>query len=82
MSRQLQHVVSATILGCARAKFCRKLARIGLPSFSIAGAAGAVRPLADDFIPEVLSDLAITDIAREFKCPCSSDHLWDMRVYV
>ena len=48
----------------------------------IAGATRAVTPFADDFVPEVFSDVAIVLIAGKFVISCGSNHLRNMRVYV
>src|SRR5438270_8446003 len=82
VTRQLQHVVRAAVLGCARTEFRGELPGIGLPSLPITGTAVAIRAFADDLIPEIFSDIAIMPIASQLKSARRSNHLRDMRIYM
>src|SRR5205807_8522633 len=50
--------------------------------FMIAGATSAVTPFADDFVPEIFSDVAIVLITGKFVISRGSNHLRNMRVYM
>ena len=82
MPRQLHHVVGAAALRRVGTEFGRELAGVGVPRLAVAGAAGAVRALADHFVPEIFGDIAVSPVAGEFVIPRCSDDLRDVRVDV
>src|ERR1700728_1750504 len=82
MAGQLHHVVGTGALGGVGSEFGGELARIRVPGFAVARRTSAIRTLADDFLPEIFSDVPIAPVAGEFVITGCSNRLWDVRVHM
>src|SRR5579872_1014637 len=82
MSRQLHHVVSATVFSGIGAELGCKLPGVSVPGLVIAGSTRAVTTFANNFIPEIFSDVAVVLITGKFVISCCSNHLRNMSVYM
>src|SRR5215471_14101321 len=82
MPRQLHHVVGAAAFRRAWSQLAGELAWIRVPRFTVAGSAGAIRAFAHHFIPEILRDVPIALISRQFVVAGGGDHLRNVCVYV
>src|SRR5207248_2831276 len=66
VARQFHHVVAAAAFFGVWAKLIGKFAGVGLPAFAVAGAAGAIGALRNDFVPEIIGDVAVAPVAGQF----------------
>src|SRR5690348_3499073 len=82
MARELEHVVAATAFLGPKAQILGHVAGVGQPALTVAGAAGGVRALFDDLVPEVAGDLMIEGIAGELVAASSADDLRNVRIDV
>src|SRR6266849_2654445 len=82
MARELHHVISAAVFRGIGAQFFREFAGICSPTLTIAGAAGAIAPLAGHFIPEILSDVAIPRFTGQLVTSRGPDNFWNLRVHM
>src|SRR5437588_6985134 len=82
MVRKLHHVVSAAVLRRIGTKRLAQLAGFSVPRLVLARAAGRVRTLVYNLVPEVLRKVAILCVAGELVHTRRRDHLRDVRVDV
>src|SRR5215469_17025783 len=82
MPRQLHHVVGAAAFRRAWSQLGGELAWVRVPRFAVAGSTGAIGAFAHHFIPEILRDVPIALISRQFVVAGGGDHLWNVSVYV
>ena len=69
-------------IGLCAIPCAREFAWVSVPELVVAGAARTVRALADNFIPEIFRDVAISAIAGNLIETSGRDHLQNVRVQV
>ncbi|PYT71619.1 MAG: hypothetical protein DMG39_12555 [Acidobacteria bacterium] len=82
MARQFHHVVAAAAFFGVWAKLIGKFAGVGLPAFAVAGAAGAIGALRNDFVPEIIGDVAVAPVAGQFVATGRANDFGDVGVHV
>ena len=82
VARELQHVVHAAVFRSVHAELGREHTWIGSPQLEVTGAAGAVRALTRDFVPEIIGDVPVTIVSGEFIQPRRRDHLRNVCVHM
>ena len=84
MARQLQHVVGAAAFrrGHAALQFPGQLARLPLPAFAVAGAAGHIGARAGHFVPEEIGHVVEARVAGNLVAAGGGDHLRDVGVHM